>query len=100
MARAQNDPLANQQKFEEVKAKQGPGAQGIAAAGQWFSKIGTGFTGIPGFGGGAQKEEKNYTTCMTYMNSFQGKAVVMTGATGGIGSKVAKKLLKAGNLSS
>lgn len=32
------------------------------------------------------------------MQSFQGKNVIMTGATGGIGSKVAKKLLKAGKL--
>jgi NAD(P)-dependent dehydrogenase (short-subunit alcohol dehydrogenase family) len=30
------------------------------------------------------------------MSSFKDKNVVITGATGGIGSKVAKKLLKAG----
>ena len=30
------------------------------------------------------------------MKCFEGKSVIMTGATGGIGSKVAKKLLKAG----
>jgi NAD(P)-dependent dehydrogenase (short-subunit alcohol dehydrogenase family) len=30
------------------------------------------------------------------MNTFMGKNVLMTGATGGIGSKVAKKLIKAG----
>jgi len=30
------------------------------------------------------------------MNYYAGKNVIMTGATGGIGSKVAKKLLKAG----
>ena len=101
MSRAQNDPGANQQKFEEVKAKQGGGAAGgPGIAGQWFSKIGGNFGGFPGFGGAVEKEEKNYTTCLTYMNSFQGKTVIMTGGTGGIGSKVAKKLLKAGNLSS
>jgi short-subunit dehydrogenase len=30
------------------------------------------------------------------MNSFRDKNVIMTGATGGIGAKVAKKLLKSG----
>lgn len=30
------------------------------------------------------------------MSSFKDKKVIMTGGTGGIGSKVAKKLLKAG----
>lgn len=30
------------------------------------------------------------------MKHFEGKNVILTGATGGIGSKVAKKLLKAG----
>lgn len=33
---------------------------------------------------------------MTYTKSFAGKNVIMTGATGGIGSKVARKLLKSG----
>ena len=54
------------------------------------------------FGGGflsGGKDAKNYSTCLTYMKSFEGKNVVMTGATGGIGSIVAKKLLKAGNFS-
>jgi FlaA1/EpsC-like NDP-sugar epimerase len=32
------------------------------------------------------------------MKHFEGKSVVLTGGTGGIGSKVAKKLLKAGKL--
>ena len=32
------------------------------------------------------------------MKNFEGKSVVLTGGTGGIGSKVAKKLLKAGKL--
>ena len=49
-----------------------------------------------GFGFGSKKE-KNTTTQMTHMKSYQGKGVIMTGATGGIGSKVAKKLIKAGN---
>ena len=44
------------------------------------------------------KVEKNYETCLTYMKHFEGKSVVMTGGTGGIGAKVAKKLLKAGKL--
>lgn len=52
------------------------------------------------FGGGApviqDQEVKNYTSALTYMNTFQGKNIIMTGATGAIGSKVAKKLLKAG----
>jgi len=30
------------------------------------------------------------------MKSFEGKNVIMTGATGGIGSQVARKLLKNG----
>lgn len=87
-------------KFEEVKAKQGGTTGGGnttlgGVAGGWLSRIGG------GFGGGStvpEKEVKNYTTCLTYMKSFEGKNVIMTGATGGIGSKVAKKLLKAGNL--
>lgn len=33
---------------------------------------------------------------MKYKQSFDGKAVMMTGATGSIGSKVCKKLLKSG----
>jgi FlaA1/EpsC-like NDP-sugar epimerase len=42
------------------------------------------------------KAEKTFETSLTYMKSFEGKSVVLTGGTGGIGSKVAKKLLKAG----
>ena len=33
---------------------------------------------------------------MTYMKFYSGKNVILTGATGGVGSKVAKKLIKAG----
>lgn len=33
---------------------------------------------------------------MTYMRFYSGKNVILTGATGGVGSKVAKKLIKAG----
>lgn len=44
-----------------------------------------------------EKEPKTHLSCLDYMNSFKGKNIIMTGATGGIGSKVAKKLLKAGN---
>jgi NAD(P)-dependent dehydrogenase (short-subunit alcohol dehydrogenase family) len=36
---------------------------------------------------------------MTYQKDFNGKNVIMTGATGGIGSAVAKKLLKNGKIS-
>jgi len=36
---------------------------------------------------------------LTYKKSYNGKNVIMTGGTGGIGSKVAKKLLKSGNQS-
>ena len=86
--KAYNDPAQNQQRFEEVKAKQSVSG----TAGQWFSKIGGGL----GFGP-TQKESKNYTTCLTYMKYFEGKHVIMTGATGGLGAKVARKLLKAGN---
>jgi NAD(P)-dependent dehydrogenase (short-subunit alcohol dehydrogenase family) len=32
------------------------------------------------------------------MKDFKDKRVIMTGATGGIGAKVAKKLLKAGKI--
>jgi nucleoside-diphosphate-sugar epimerase len=32
------------------------------------------------------------------MKSYQGKNVIITGGTGAIGSKVVKKLLKAGNI--
>ena len=90
-----NDPAANQKQFEEVKQKQS--GIGSAAAG-FFSKVGGGLGGFTGFGFGAQaeKREKSFTTCLTHMKTFQGKSVIMTGATGGIGSKVAKKLLKAG----
>ena len=73
-------------------------AGGIGAAGSWLQKnvggFGSAFTGFAG--GQAEKEVKNYTTCLTHMKSFQGKNIIMTGATGGIGSKVCKKLLKAG----
>jgi FlaA1/EpsC-like NDP-sugar epimerase len=31
---------------------------------------------------------------MTFLESFRGKRIIMTGATGGVGSKIAKKLLK------
>lgn len=67
----------------------------MGAAGSWLSKN-IGGLGNFGFGSQAEKEVKNYTTCMSHMKSFQGKSFIMTGATGGIGSKVAKKLLKAG----
>ena len=57
-------------------------------------------TNLLGFGSGAQdKLPKNYTTQMTYMSTFKDKSVIMTGATGGIGSKVAKRLIKAGKSS-
>jgi hypothetical protein len=46
-----------------------------------------------------QKVEKQYETSLDHMKWFEGKSVIMTGATGAIGSKVAKKLLKAGMLS-
>ena len=34
---------------------------------------------------------------MTHLQTYQGKSCIMTGGTGGIGSKVLKRLLKAGN---
>lgn len=82
-----------------MKFKQTAGGPQTAAAGSgggWFANLGKGFgTGVLS-SGGPQKEDKAYKTCLTYMKSFQGKRVIMTGGTGGIGSKVAKKLLKAG----
>lgn len=33
---------------------------------------------------------------MTYLDSYKGKGVIMTGGTGGIGSKVLKRLVKVG----
>ena len=56
------------------------------------------FSGLLGFGGSsfAQKQPKNYTSQMTHMKCYQGKNVILTGGTGGIGSKVLKRLLKAG----
>lgn len=63
MNRGVNDPVANQQRFEEVKSKQNTGA---ATGGGWLSKIGGGFSGL-GFGAQSDKEAKNYTTCLTYM---------------------------------
>src|SRR5687768_7444588 len=88
MAQKSNiNPALAQQKLEEVKFKQ--------TGGGWCSNIGKGIGGA--FTGGVpEKEIKNYQTCLTYMKSFNGKRVIMTGATGGIGSKVAKKLIKAG----
>ena len=35
---------------------------------------------------------------MSHMESYRGKSVIMTGGTGGIGSKVLKRLLKAGKM--
>jgi FlaA1/EpsC-like NDP-sugar epimerase len=52
-----------------------------------------------GNGNQAQKEEKPYQTCLDHMKFYQGKNVIITGGTGAIGSKVVKKLLKAGKQS-
>ena len=92
--------------FEEVKARQNAptplqqtplGATSGAAA--LLSRIGLG--GIVGGGQPAslpgQIVEKSYSSCLTHMQTYQGKNVIITGGTGTIGSKVAKKLLKAGN---
>ena len=49
-----------------------------------------------GLTGPVQKVEKPYQTCLTFGSFYEGKHVILTGATGGIGCKVAKKLLKAG----
>lgn len=93
-----NDPFANQPIFEEVKARQAgratPGtlANPNAAGAGWLSSMGNKL----GIVLPEKKAEKNYESCLTYMKGYYGKNVVMTGATGGIGSKVAKRLLKAG----
>ncbi len=109
MNRGVNDPASNQGKFEEVKARQGAPVQGnqnaFGGAGNWLQKNLGGFGGsnilsYAGQGTGGENLPKNYTTCLTYMNHFQGKSVIITGATGGIGSKVAKRLLKAGKIQS
>ena len=52
--------------------------------------------GVPGKVKASEKKKKDYVTSLTYANSFSGKNVIMTGATGGIGSKVARKLVKNG----
>lgn len=84
--------------FEEVKARQGattPGTlanPGAAGAG-WLQKIGNNLgLALPV----QTKFDKTTETSLTYMKDFHGKSVLMTGATGGIGAKVAKKLMKAG----
>ena len=64
---------------------------GAAGAG-FLSRLGNGL----GIAANSTKTDKTHSTQLTYMKHFEGKSVVMTGATGGIGSKVAKKLLKAG----
>lgn len=54
-----------------------------------------------GFFGGQQssvKKPKDYVSQMSHMESYRGKSVIMTGGTGGIGSKVLKRLLKAGKM--
>lgn len=97
-----NDPFANQQKFNEIKARQErattPGTlanPGAAGAG-WISRIGNNLGIAQGIAQVMPKAEKTFETSLTYMKSFEGKSIVLTGGTGGIGSKVAKKLLKAG----
>jgi len=63
---------------------------GAAGAG-FLSRLGNGLGLV-----GEAKQNKPYQTNLTYMKSYQGKSIIMTGATGGIGSKVAKRLMKAG----
>jgi 3-oxoacyl-ACP reductase-like protein len=84
--------------FEEIKARQGattpgtlpnPGAAGTGI----LSRLGNSLGIAPPI---ATKFDKGTETCLTYMKDFKDKRVIMTGATGGIGAKVAKKLLKAG----
>jgi aspartate-semialdehyde dehydrogenase len=72
---------------EEVKQGTNSGTTGF---GNFFNKLGF------GEGAAAAKKEKNYTTCLKHMETFRGKNVIMTGATGAVGEKVAKKLIKAG----
>jgi len=63
---------------------------GASAGAGWFG--GLGFNKSKG----PQKASKSFETSLTYSNYFAGKNVIMTGATGGIGSKVARKLVKYG----
>ncbi len=76
------------------EAKGGPGATGGAGPG-WLSGLGQGISNMQS---AFQKQDaaKDYKTSMTFMRSFEGKRVILTGGTGGIGSKVTKKLIKAG----
>ena len=63
----------------------------------WLKQIGFGPGLTSAFGFSSQrKEEKTYTSCLKYPKFFEGKNVLVTGATGGIGAKVTKKLLKYG----
>lgn len=64
-----------------------PGAAGAGL----LSRIGNGLGLV-----GETKIDKPYQTNLTYLKSYQGKSIIITGATGGIGSKVAKRLMKAG----
>lgn len=87
--------------FDEIKARQGattpgtlpnPGAAGTGI----LSRLGNSLGIAPPI---ATKFDKSTETCLTYMKDFKDKRIIMTGATGGIGAKVAKKLLKAGMIS-
>lgn len=56
-----------------------------------------------GFGGSKPKgpdaqsnKVKDYETALTFDGFFAGKNVIMTGATGGIGSQVARRLTQDG----
>lgn len=80
--------------FEEVKAKQAAG--NASGGGTWLQNIGKGF----GYGGAAAEQQpKNFTSSLTHLKDFRGQKVIITGATGGIGAQVARKLLKNGKIS-
>lgn len=41
---------------------------------------------------GGQKEEDNFVSSLKHLESFRGKNIIMTGATGGIGSEILTQL--------
>ncbi len=88
--------------FKEMIAGQTDGGPGAEETKGGKTKTGTaggggGFFGgmnLGGFGAKESRDKAKYKSALKHGQDFQGKGVIMTGGTGGIGSQILKQIRK------